>query len=402
MTRLIEILISLAICAALFLLVALVLPSSRHLEEKVETNRKMTIVYDTLNSLRRFPDWNPLVLRDPKMDLTFSGPASGVGATMAYDSDNPQVGDGSWKIVASEPRRSVTYALENQQRGHDKTMTFHLKPTGRGGRNVEITQNYDVEYGWDLMGRYAGLYVSRHVGDDMKLGLDRLANMLAQVPNTDYAVQGSTMSDLQFVELPAEDLLVVRAGAIERNNLKIQNAMKADLEWINRTIKANNLVATGPMRIVTSDFGRENYTFDVAVPVRRADAAVEEGADEDAAAEQPAADEAVADAAAEGEADANAKKANMPRAKIVAAAGEPLTGLELLGPVQYLRTEGGRASTATYRGYMAELENVRKALRAWTMTQGEDAIGRPFEVYKNGIDKAFTAEGEYDVYWMIK
>src|SRR5690606_37548797 len=196
----------------------------------------------------------------------------------------------------------------------------------------EITQNYDVEYGWDLMGRYAGLYVSRHVGDDMKLGLDRLANMLAQVPNTDYAVQGSTMSDLQFVELPAEDLLVVSAGAIERNNLKIQNAMKADLEWINRTIKANNLVATGPMRIVTSDFGRENYTFDVAVPVRRADAAVEEGADEDAAAEQPAADEAVADAAAEGEADANAKKANMPRAKIVAAAGEPLTGLELLGP----------------------------------------------------------------------
>src|SRR5690606_35470807 len=230
----------------------------------------------------------------------FSGPASGVGATMAYDSDNPQVGDGSWKIVASEPRRSVTYALENQQRGHDKTMTFHLKPTGRGGRNVEITQNYDVEYGWDLMGRYAGLYVSRHVGDDMKLGLDRLANMLAQVPNTDYAVQGSTMSDLQFVELPAEDLLVVSAGAIERNNLKIQNAMKADLEWINRTIKANNLVATGPMRIVTSDFGRENYTFDVAVPVRRADAAVEEGADEDAAAEQPAADEAVADAAAQG------------------------------------------------------------------------------------------------------
>src|SRR3546814_13495086 len=96
MTRLIEVLISLAICLALFLLVALVLPSSRHLEEKVETNRKMTIVYDTLNSLRRFPDWNPLALRAPAMELTFSGPASGVGAKMAYDSDTAQEIGRAW------------------------------------------------------------------------------------------------------------------------------------------------------------------------------------------------------------------------------------------------------------------------------------------------------------------
>ena len=59
MTRLIEILISLAIVAALFLIVGIALPSSRHLQHSVETNRKLTIVFDTLNSLRRFKDWNP-------------------------------------------------------------------------------------------------------------------------------------------------------------------------------------------------------------------------------------------------------------------------------------------------------------------------------------------------------
>ena len=66
MTRLIEILISLAIVAALFLIVGIALPSSRHLEHSVETNRKLTIVFDSLNSLKRFKDWNPLVLRDPR------------------------------------------------------------------------------------------------------------------------------------------------------------------------------------------------------------------------------------------------------------------------------------------------------------------------------------------------
>jgi hypothetical protein len=390
MTRLLEILISLAIVVALFLLVALVLPSHRHLENKVETNRKLTIVYDTVDSLRRFTDWNPLVLRDPRIKLQFSGPASGVGARMDYSSDKPQIGDGSWEIIANEPRSSVTYAVVNPQHGHDKTMVFTLRPTGRAGRNVEITQSYDVDYGWDLIGRYAGLYVSGHVGDDMKLGLQRLTNMLAQVPNTDYAVQGSRLAGLSFVDLPAEDLLVVNAGSIERNNLKIQQAMRADMEWIHRSMDANGLVAAGPMRIASTELGRENYTFDVIQPVRR----------KGAAAPADTADASAASVADGGNGAAPATATA--RATVVAASGEPMSGLKLLGPVKYLRSEAGHYATATYVGYMAELETVRNALRAWTLTQGEEPTGVPFEVYKNGIDQAFTANGQYDVYWMVK
>src|SRR3546814_4913371 len=137
---------------------------------------------------------------------------------MYYSSDKPQLGDGSWEITATQPRASVTYAIVNPQRGHDKATTFSLKPTGRSGRNVEITQSYDVTYGWDLMGRYAGLYVSRHVGDDIKLGLQRLSNMLAQVPNIDYAVQGSKLAGLSFVDMPAE--------RSEENTSELQSLMR--------------------------------------------------------------------------------------------------------------------------------------------------------------------------------
>ena len=110
MTRLIEILISLAIVAALFLIVGIALPASRHLQHSVETNRKVTIVFDTLNSLRRFKDWNPLVLRDPKMQLKFSGPVSGVGARMDYDSQEKGLRQGSWEITESVPGKKVAYA----------------------------------------------------------------------------------------------------------------------------------------------------------------------------------------------------------------------------------------------------------------------------------------------------
>src|SRR3546814_13187441 len=121
MTRLIEILISLAIVAARMLLVALVLPSSRHLSESVETNRKMTIVFDTVNSLRRFTDWNALALRDPPADFELSGQASGVGAKLTWTSDVKQVGKGSWELIESVPDKSVKFAIEDQRRGHDKT-----------------------------------------------------------------------------------------------------------------------------------------------------------------------------------------------------------------------------------------------------------------------------------------
>ena len=169
MTRFIEILISLAIVAALYLIVALVLPSERHLSEKIETNRKMTIVFDSLNSMRRFKAWNPLMLRDPALSLSLSGPESGVGARLDYVSNNERIGKGSWEITESVPREKITYKIDNIERGSNKQTSFNFKPTGRNNRNVEIIQTFDVDYGWDLIGRYAGLYVARHVGDDLSL-----------------------------------------------------------------------------------------------------------------------------------------------------------------------------------------------------------------------------------------
>jgi hypothetical protein len=85
-----------------------------------------------------------------------------------------------------------------------------------------------------------------------------------------------------------------------------------------------------------------------------------------------------------------------------AQAFAPLTGLKLQGPVKAVDTKPGRAAAVTYTGYMMSLENVHNALRAWSLTQGQDVTDRPWDVYKNGIDQAITENGQYDVYWMLK
>lgn len=353
MTRFLEILISVAIVAALYLIVALVLPSQRHLSESIETNRKLTIVFDSLNSLRRFKAWNPLVLRDPRIQLNYSGPDSGVGARMDYVSDNKRIGNGSWEITDSVPREKVSYKIDNIERGSNKLTSFSFKPTGRNNRNVQITQTYDVDYGWDLIGRYAGLYVARHVGDDMTLGLSRIVTMLAAVPNVDYAVSGSKMTAPKMIQRPVEELLFVTAGNVDRGNSQIQASLTANAEWIRRVMEANGLEAAGPLRVITTDLGREAYNFDVAQPVRK-------------------------------------------------KGGGEVGKVDLQGPVQYVKTKPAKVAVTSYAGYMAELETVRNALRAWAVTAGYEVTDRPYESYKAGIAQSFTENGQFDVYWVLK
>jgi hypothetical protein len=360
MTRLIEILISLAIVAVLFLIVGLVLPSSRFIAEKVETNRKLTIVYDTLNGFSRFKDWNSIPLRDPKMTSKISGPASGVGAMFEYDSEESQVGKGRWKIVESVPNEKIAIEIDNDRQGKNKRTEFRLKPTGNNNRNVEIMQTYKVEYGFNLIGRYAGLYVRSHVGDDMKFGLGKLANMLASVPNVDYTSYGDKLADLKIAEVPAQHVLFVSAGTLEFDDPVIEGSMRSNMEWINRSIAASGLVAAGPMQIVTSEQGRSTYTFDVAMPVRKAGTA--EGAP------------------VEG----------------------PLTGLSLQGPVKYELRPASRAVSAKFTGYIRELEGVRNAMRAWGLPRGYEVVNRPYEVYNTGIEGAFKEDGSFETYWTIK
>lgn len=359
MTRLIEILISLAIVAALFLIVGIALPASRHLQHSVETNRKVTIVFDTLNSLRRFKDWNPLVLRDPKMQLKFSGPVSGVGARMDYDSQEKGLRQGSWEITESIPGKKVAYALTDIEPGNNKRTAFTLKPTGRGGRNVEITQTYDVEYGWNLIGRYAGLYVSSNVGEDMKMGLGRLSNMLAAVPNYDYAElsKDDPAKAPKLFDRPAENLLVVTA-AVERNNEKVLGQINSNMEWIKKVMAANGLEPAGPVRVVTNEFGSDIYSFDVAQPVRK-----------------------IGD-----EASASTK-----------------LDVKIEGPVVAVFNEPAKvAMVPSFKGHMANLAKVRDALRGWALTHGYETVERPYESWKAGVAAGFTEDGEYDVFWAVK
>jgi hypothetical protein len=385
MTRLIEFVIALALVLALFLVIGLVLPSSRSLQESIETNRRMTIVFDTLNNVRRLKDWNPLI-PSAANELSYSGGENntGVGAKVDFNSANAAWGQGSWEIVESERPAptggpgKIVYSIVDKRMGTDKRSIFALEPSGKNNRNVKVTQSYEVKYGFNLLGRYAGMYVSRHVGDAVKAGLGKLTNMLATVPNFDYRTEGSPLTDLKVVDVPSEDLLVVTAGNIDRTNDAIKGSIKQNQEWIKRVMDANGLVSAGPIRIITTDFGAEKYAFDIAQPVRKGSAATK--SEEAAAAAAPV----------------------TPPSAPVASTVEMKVTIPSGAPVTYVRTEARKSAFASYTGYMAELDNQRNALRAWAVTSGHEVVDRPYESWKSGVDGSFEPTGKFDIYWAVK
>jgi effector-binding domain-containing protein len=115
------------------------------------------------------------------------------------------------------------------------------------------------------------------------------------------------------------------------------------------------------------------------------------------------ADEEEAEAEA-GAADTTADAKPAPQRGVdLPPATEALGDVKVAGtPVEYVRLEPRRAAGGSYTGYMAELDSVRNAIRAWAMTQGYEVAGRPYEEWENGVNDAFTADGEFDVFWEIK
>lgn len=383
MTRVIEWLISLLIVVALFVVIGLFLPAKRTVSHSVETNRPMTTVYDALNGFVRFKDWNALVNHDPRIKLNISGPENGVGARLDYASLDHQIREGSWEIIESVPEERIVFALTNPGKGKDKRMTFEFERTGQRKQNVKITQTYSVDYGWNLFGRYSGLYVTMEVGDDIKRGLNKFSNLLASIPRFDYSTHDG---EFRVVELPPTNALLATANA-KRSNDEIALAMTNQMKWIEQVMEKSGLEAAGPMRIVTTDFGADSYAFDVVQPVRRkgtgpAEAGDGEGEGEDEGGQA----EAVADAA---------------------AAAEPLERLDVVlegdrNPVFYVQIPAMKVATTTYTGPSPALALVRDQVRAWAMVRGHETGGRPFEEYRVEIKNMLNEDAEFTVYWPLR
>jgi hypothetical protein len=267
MIRLLEVIVALIIVVVLGVLFGVALPDHRHIERSTEVSSPVRQIFDVINGFHSYPSWTALRSYDPKVQLNLVGPEQGNGSSVNWVSGDPRLESGSYTISNAQQDQSVQWDIVNNWRGENKKFSLEIKPK-ENGKTVTITMGYDVDYGWDLMGRYAGMYLEGDPATQIAIHLQRLQDMLATFPVVDYK---DTQIDLKDVE--TRPILFVSTTA-KRSLDEVADATDKALTAIQAVVKKDKLTVTGPRITITSNFGDENYDFDVALPVDRTDVAL--------------------------------------------------------------------------------------------------------------------------------
>ena len=159
-----------AVLAVVFFGGAFLLPKEVTVERSIAINAPPADIFPHLNSLKAAGEWSLWLERDPEVQLTYSGPEAGVGAKLAWASDDPQVGNGTQEITLSEPDKRIETALDFGPMGQ-ALAHFDLEEIG-GATNV--TWGLESDMGNNPTWRWMGLMMDDWVGGDYETGLANL------------------------------------------------------------------------------------------------------------------------------------------------------------------------------------------------------------------------------------
>lgn len=150
------------------------LPSTVHVERDITIKASPETVYALVSNFKQWEGWSPWANLDPDAEMTITG--SGLGQTMTWSSEDPQVGQGCQEIIDLEPPYFVKTHLEFEDQG-SADAAFDLTPADEG-THVVWSLDSDMREGVPLLmqpiSTYFGFLMDRMIGPDYETGLQNL------------------------------------------------------------------------------------------------------------------------------------------------------------------------------------------------------------------------------------
>ncbi|MBM3544654.1 MAG: SRPBCC family protein [Alphaproteobacteria bacterium] len=169
MSPLMRLVLGIAALLAILAAVSIALPGHVSVSRSVVINAPESAVYPYLNTMRNFSDWAPWRIRDPNLQMTFSGPAQGKGAHVDWVSGSGSIGTGSMEIVDGDPNRSIDLAVNFN--GVEGTSAYTLVPSGSGSK---LSWSFSYDTGINPLKRWRGVMLDNLIGPDYSAGLNKL------------------------------------------------------------------------------------------------------------------------------------------------------------------------------------------------------------------------------------
>ncbi|MEM9266746.1 MAG: SRPBCC family protein [Cyanobacteria bacterium P01_F01_bin.13] len=174
---LLKVLGGLAAAVLLVFMAGFVLPSQVHVERSLLISAPPTEIFPLVSDFNQWDAWSPWTDIDPNAEMTISG--SGVGQTMAWHSEDPQVGSGTQEVIGLESPNYVNTHLDFGDQGMaDATLT--LTPQD-DGTLVSWSLDSDMRAGIPTLEQpistYFGFLMDSMIGKDYEKGLSNLKTL---------------------------------------------------------------------------------------------------------------------------------------------------------------------------------------------------------------------------------
>lgn len=151
------------------------LPATYSAQRSLTINAPVEKVFPLVANHKEWKRWSVWNQRDPKMEMTYSGPEMAAGSKWTWKSKSE--GNGGMEFSAVEPNKRVGYIL-TMEGMTPATGDLKFTPEGAG---TKVSWDINGNAGMNPVFRWFGLFMDRMVGPDFEAGLKNLKK-LAETP----------------------------------------------------------------------------------------------------------------------------------------------------------------------------------------------------------------------------
>jgi ribosome-associated toxin RatA of RatAB toxin-antitoxin module len=191
-----NILIALIVLVVVLAGIGFMLPSAYKIERSVTIAAPADVVFDQVNDLKKNEAWSPWMKNDPSLQITYSGPETGKGATSTWTSKKS--GNGSQTITESVPGKSINTYLDFGQMGNAQGAWAFSE----AGGSTKVTQSMSGDAGKNPFKHLMNLAMDKMIGKYFEQGLNSLKDVSEKRAAEVQAEQAATR---QAAAAPAEE-----------------------------------------------------------------------------------------------------------------------------------------------------------------------------------------------------
>ncbi|MBS1511339.1 MAG: SRPBCC family protein [Bacteroidetes bacterium] len=160
---------------ALFLLTALLTKKEFRLQKQVTINKPLPEVFQFVKLIRNQEKYSVWVMKDPNIQITYTGTDGTVGFTSAWVSNDKNVGIGEQEIMSVKENESMQVVIRFKKpfEGTNYALTTF---TAHTPSQTIITQTFSGKQKFPM--NVMNLFMDKLVGGDMQKNLNNLKALL--------------------------------------------------------------------------------------------------------------------------------------------------------------------------------------------------------------------------------